>query len=123
MNPLHRAALFGLCALAALQVIWYGWWVPVTGISKPAAISLALVWFALPLLAARRDTESGLLVGALVSLLFFSHGVMEVWANQAARLPALIEIALSLGIVTCAGWPSWQQARARKMQRLKQSAD
>jgi uncharacterized membrane protein len=123
MNPLHRAAVLGLCALAALQVIWYGWWVPAAGISKPAAISLALVWFALPLLAARRDGESGLLIGALVSLLFFSHGVMELWANPAARGPATIEIVLSLVVVACAGWPAWQQARARKQQRLKQPVD
>ncbi len=123
MNLLHRAALLGLCALAALQVIWYGWWMPIAGISKPAAISLALVWFALPLLAARRDRESGLLVGALISLLFFSHGVMEVWANPGARAPAMIEITLSLIIVACAGWPSWQQARARKLQRIKGASD
>jgi uncharacterized membrane protein len=123
MNPWHRTALLALCALAVLQVAWYGWWAPVTGMSKAAAISFALVWFALPLLAARQDSGRGLLVGALVALLYFSHGVMEAFANPDVRLPALLEIFLSLVVVACAGWPSWQRAAAKKRQREQNPSD
>ncbi len=121
MNIHHRCALISLLALAALQVIWYGWWVPPTEISRGAAIAFALVWFALPLLAARVDGERGLLIGALVALGYFSHGVMEAWANAEARVPALIEVALSLAVVGFAGWPSWQRANARKRARQASS--
>jgi uncharacterized membrane protein len=123
VNAWHRAAIVGLCALAVLQVVWYGWWAPVAGMSKSAAISFALVWFALPLLAARHDSDRGLLVGALVALLYFSHGVMEAFANPAERLPAVLEIFLSLMVVACAGWPSWQRARAKRRQRERDAAD
>lgn len=117
MSSWHRLAVLSLCALALLQLVWYGWWAPPQDISKPAAISFALVWFALPLLAARHSPDRGLLAGALIALLYFSHGVMEAFANPAVRVPALLEIALALLVVGCAGWPSWQLARARKHQR------
>jgi uncharacterized membrane protein len=91
--------------------------------SKAAAISFALVWFALPLLAARHDSDRGLLVGALVALLYFSHGVMEAFANPAERLPAVLEIMLSLVVVACAGWPSWQRARAKRRERDRDASD
>jgi uncharacterized membrane protein len=117
MNALHKIAIAALIALAALQVVWYGWWSPPISISKWAAISFALIWFAPPLLAARIDAEHGLLVGALIALLFFSHGVMQAWASVADRVPALIEIALSTIVVACAGWPSWQRAKVRRQQQ------
>ncbi len=114
MSVSHRVAVIALCALAALQVAWYGWWSPPTEISKSAAISFALVWFALPLLVARVDAGRALLVGALLALLYFSHGVMEAWASPSNRLPAVIEIVLTIIIVGCAGWPSWSKAASRK---------
>lgn len=117
MDIQHRRAFWLLCALAALQVVWYGWWLPPAQISRAAGVSLALVWFTLPLLAARVDAERGLLIGALMALGYFSHGVMEVFANPPARLPASIEIALSVAIVGFAGLPSWQRARKRRRER------
>ena len=121
MNLSHRIAVIALCALAALQVAWYGWWSPPTEISKSAAISFALVWFALPLLAARVDAGRALLVGALLALLYFSHGVMQAWASVSDRMPALIEIFLSSVIVVCAGWPSWQIAKTRRRRNKDQA--
>jgi uncharacterized membrane protein len=119
----HRRAAWLLCALAALQVLWYGWWLPPEQISRAAAISLALVWFALPLLAARADIERGLLVGALMALGYFAHGVMEFWANPAARLPAAVEIVVCIAIVGFAGWPSWRRAKQRRLDREASGTD
>lgn len=114
MSGAHRLALAAFIALATLQVVWYGWWFPSTSLSRSAAISLALVWFALPLLAARISANAAMLVAGLISLLYFSHGVMELWANPQERVPAGLEILLSLIVVVFAGLPSWQKARARK---------
>jgi len=121
MNRSHRVALIALLGLAALQVLWYGWWAPPVSMDRKAAIALALVGFALPLLAARADAGRGLLVAALLCLGYFSHGVMEAWANPRARLPALAEILLAAVVILFAGWPSWQGARARKRARLDQA--
>ncbi len=117
MKTPYRVALIALCALAVLQIVWYGWWSPPTSISKLAAISFALVWFALPALGARHDAERGLLLGGLISLLYFSHGVMQAWVSAPDRIPALIEVALSVIVIAFAGLPSWQRAMARRQQR------
>ena len=93
MSVPHRIATAALVALAALQILWYGWWSPPASIGRLAAISFALVGFALPVAFARQSGERGLLVGALVALLYFSHGVMQCWVLAADRAPALIEIA------------------------------
>lgn len=113
----HRRAAWLLCALAALQVVWHGWWLPPEQIGRAAAVSLALVWFALPLLAARADLERGLLIGALMALGYFAHGVMELWANPLARWPAALQIVLCVAIVGFAGWPSWRRAKQRRLDR------
>ncbi|PIV33596.1 MAG: DUF2069 domain-containing protein [Lysobacterales bacterium CG02_land_8_20_14_3_00_62_12] len=114
MNPCYWAASLGLILLALLQGVWYGLLAPASNLTASAAIALALLPFALPLLGATRDPRTGLLLGALVALLYFCHGVMEAWANPAVRLLALTEIALSLWIIALAGWPSWQQGRTHK---------
>lgn len=123
MNPLYRIAVFALCALAVLQIAWYGWWSPPQVMSRTAAISFALIWFALPLLAARQDVERGLLVGSLIALLFFTHGIMEAWANPAVRILALIEVTLSALVIGCAGWPSWQRGMAKRRLQARQDAE
>jgi len=116
----HRLAVIALGALALLQLAWHGWLDPPTTLSRMAAVSFALIWFAPALLLARADAQHGLLAGALVALLYFTHGVMEAWANPSVRGLALTEIALAVIAIGCAGWPSWQQGMARR--RLKKAA-
>jgi uncharacterized membrane protein len=123
MSLHHRIAAAALFALAALQIAWYGWWSPPVSIGPLAAISFALIWFALPLAFARQSTERGLLVGALVALLYFSHGVMQCWVSRADRAPALIEIALSVIVIAFAGWPAWTRMTARRRQSAAPRAD
>ena len=42
MSVPHRIATAALVALAALQILWYGWWSPPASIGRLAAISFAL---------------------------------------------------------------------------------
>lgn len=119
MNPCYWAASSSLIALALLQVLWYGLLAPATSIPASAAIALALLPFALPLLGATRDPRTGLLLGALVALLYFCHGVMEAWANPAARLLAVLEIILSMLVIALAGWPSWQQGLRKRRNQCR----
>lgn len=114
MNPCYRVATVALIALALLQVLWYGWLAPPDSLPVPAALSLALLPFAAPLFAARSGVHAGLLIGALIALVYFAHGVMEVYANPAVRGLATAEVVLSLTVVLSAGWPAWQQALAKR---------
>ena len=110
MNLHYRIATLALILLALLQVLWYAWLAPPQQTPIPAALSLALVPFAAPLFAARSGAHAGLLIGALVALVYFAHGVMEAYANAAVRSLAIAEIVLSLSAVLSAGWPAWRQA-------------
>ncbi|MBI2398847.1 MAG: DUF2069 domain-containing protein [Xanthomonadales bacterium] len=85
-----------LCAQALLQVLWHALLHP----PRPLPTALVLTLVLLPLLAlvpaALHSRRRALLVGGIVSLLYFSHGVMELWSNPPLRTLAAIEIALAL---------------------------
>lgn len=116
MNSWHRKAWLGLISLGLLQIAWYGFWFPPVAISRAAAISLALLPFSLFLIAARKNMQRGLLIASLVALGYFSHGVMEAFANPSVRLLAMLEIIICVWVVACAGWPSWQGRRRKRPQ-------
>jgi len=44
------------------------------------------------------------LIGGIVCLLYFCHGVSAAYGDAAARLPALAEIALTLIVIGALGW-------------------
>ncbi|MGD9582389.1 MAG: DUF2069 domain-containing protein [Lysobacterales bacterium] len=114
MNRHYRLATLALVLLAGLQVLWYAWLAPPTTLPVPAALALSLLLFAAPLFAARSSVHAGLLIGALIALVYFAHGVMEAYANPAVRGLAATEIVLSLTAVLTAGWPAWQQALGKR---------
>ncbi len=114
MNRYYRVATLALVLLASLQVLWYGWLAPPATLPVPAALALALLLFAAPLFAARSGVHAGLLIGALIALVYFAHGVMEAFANPAVRGLATAEIVFSLTVVLSAGWPAWQKALGKR---------
>lgn len=91
----HAATLGGILLLLGLLVLWYG-------VLQPAPIWLAL--FALPLLLPLRGLIRGRAYThawtSFLILIYFIHGVVEAWANPGARLLALGEILLSVGVYT-----------------------
>ncbi|MBK6727981.1 MAG: DUF2069 domain-containing protein [Xanthomonadales bacterium] len=88
--------LLALCAQALLQIFWHGLLHP----PRPLPVALVLGVALLPLLAllpaAWHSRRRALLVGGIVSLLYFSHGVMEYWSNPPLRALASAEIVFAL---------------------------
>lgn len=99
---LRRIGFAAWALLAALQVAWHGLLLPPTQIPVAIALGFSLLPLALPLLAIRRP-QRALFWAGLVSLLYFCHGVMEVWSAPAERLPALIEVVLTVLLIGTLG--------------------
>ncbi len=99
----HAATLGGILLLMGLLILWYG-------LLHPAPVWLA-IWI-LPLLFPLRGLIRGRAYThawtSFLILAYFIHGVVEAWANPAARLLAALEIVLSvtvyLGAILFARW-------------------
>ena len=94
-----------LCfAVLGLQWLWHA------GLAPPErwpGWALALL-FSLPILPSivlwlARHRQAAFW-GAFVALGYFSHGVMEAWANPAARWLGVLEALLSAALVVAASW-------------------
>ncbi|KAB2900900.1 MAG: DUF2069 domain-containing protein [Dokdonella sp.] len=107
----QRVALGAWFALIALQPAWYLWLAPPATGQAWFALALTLPPLLLPLTALRRSTGRALLWAGIVALFYFCHGVVAAWAVAAARMPALIEVALSLVLIGAIG------ARTRALKR------
>lgn len=104
-----RAAAGALVAQVVLQVFWHAWLVPA---SRPALI-LAVLPLVPALWVGIDNLRRGVLIGGIVSLFYFCHGVAESLGNG-SRLPAAIEIALSVAVVAALGWDTRQRKRAMR---------
>lgn len=96
MSARERIALIAVAGIAALQVLWHGFWQPPEALSPWLAVLLALTPLIIPILLLGFGRTGVLLGLGLASLIYFSHAVMEAWANSGARLPAIIVIGLSI---------------------------
>lgn len=107
-------ALVAFWALLLLVIAWHGWWLPPTDAPR----WLPLVVFALPLLLPAigllRQRPSALFWAATISLLHFCHGISELWSDVAARMPAALEVALSLALIGAVGWDGLQRRRRQR---------
>ena len=114
MSLSQRYAALGIVALFALQFLWYGLLLPP---GKTPGLLVASL-YALPILPAMilllcRHRRAAYW-GAVAALLYFSHGVMEAWANPAARPLALAETALSVWLIVAYGWDGLQARMAKR---------
>jgi len=96
----RQATLLGYFGLFALTLLW------VTMLFPPVRIptSVMLLIFVGPLLFPLRGILHGKTYThkwtAFLVLLYFMHGVVEAWANPAARWLAIAEILLSIILFT-----------------------
>ena len=99
------AALIGVVALLALQLLWHAIWMP----PRSASPWLYALFFCLPLVPALwlalRGASAAAFAGALAALLYFCHGVMESMTASAGRRLALAEIVLSIWVILAYSWP------------------
>ncbi|MES2404951.1 MAG: DUF2069 domain-containing protein [Pseudomonadota bacterium] len=92
-------------ALALLQIAWHAWLLPPAHMPVAAALVIALLPLAIPLLYWRTPTRALLLAG-MICLFYFCHGVAEAYAAPAERVFAGIEIVLAvIVILACARMP------------------
>lgn len=103
MRPIQLAriaTLLGYFGLFALTLLW------VTVLTPPGRIptSIMLILFVGPLLFPLRGILNGKPYThawtSFLVLLYFMHGVVEAWANPAARWLAITEVLLSLILFT-----------------------
>lgn len=113
MNP-RAIATVAVVALFALSWLWYLRLAPATVLPPLAAASIhaCMMLPAVLLLALRRP--SALFWGGVGALFAFCHGVMEAWTSPAARLPALLEVVLSLAIIFGSSWDGMRKRLAKK---------
>ncbi|HET8943045.1 MAG TPA: DUF2069 domain-containing protein [Rudaea sp.] len=113
-NVLH-AGLAALIALVVLQIVWHGLFLPA---ATRAQTGLTLIVAVVPLLpglwTCRRNLRRGVLIGGIVCLFYFCHGVSTAYADPEARVPALIETALSLIVIGALGWDARHYKRKPK---------
>ena len=104
MSSTYRYAALGILSLLGLQVLWHGFLFP------PASAPVWLVagLFVLPIVPAAsmllRRHRHAPFWGAVAALLYFCHGLMEAWATPEVRTLALMEAALSVGLIVAASW-------------------
>ncbi len=105
MSALPRPYRIGLAAWAALivlQLVWHAGWAPPQRVPLGWVLAITVVPLLLPLAALRKVRRALLWVGIL-SLFYFCHGVSEAWSAPAERVPALLEIGLSLLLIGILG--------------------
>lgn len=102
MSVAHRIGVTAWIALILLQCAWYVWLFPPQRVPMWLALGLAVVPLLLPWLAIR-NIRRALLWTGILSLFYFCHGVAESWSSTQERLPALLEVALTLLLIGVLG--------------------
>jgi uncharacterized membrane protein len=99
-----RVGFIALIALTLLEVVWHAWLLP--GVSIGGTLAITALPAAFCVLLGTRNLRRGVLVGGMLCLLYFAHGVESAYSEPAARLLAFGEIALALAVIGALGWDS-----------------
>ncbi|MBS0569456.1 MAG: DUF2069 domain-containing protein [Proteobacteria bacterium] len=113
---LHTGVL-ALAALLVLQVLWHGVVLPPPAARFRQTLALSVLPLAPGLWIARRALRRGVLVGGIVCLLYFCHGVSAAWNDPSARVLAWVEIVLSLVVIAASGWDARHYRRPSRQHR------
>ncbi len=107
-----RVGLAALLALVLLQLIWH-WPDAEAGTNGWLLLAVTVIPLLPGLWAALGNLRRGVLIGGICCLLYFCHAVVVAWAESAERIPALIELALTLVVIASLGWDA-RHYRRRK---------
>ena len=103
MNAL-RLGTGALLTLLILQIVWHGWWLPPASAQFWPTLALAVAPLLPGLWITLDNPRRGVLIGGMVSLFYFCHGVSAMYSDPSARIPASAEIALALLVIGAGGW-------------------
>ncbi len=111
-----RGGVAALVALFAWELLWHAWIAP----PRAALFWPSLALAAVPLLpglweAARASPRRGVLIGGIVCLFYFAHGVTTLWSGDAPRWLAAGEVLLALAVIGASGWDARHYRRAKKV--------
>jgi uncharacterized membrane protein len=89
-------------ALVLLQLAWHGVMFPPTQLSMMLVLGITVVPLLLPVFSLP-DKRRALLWVGILSLFYFCHGIAEAWSTPPERVPALLEIGLTLLLIGTLG--------------------
>jgi uncharacterized membrane protein len=112
-NVLHLGGL-ALAALIGLQILWHAFVLPPPTRHFWPTLTLSILPLVPGAWIAFGNLRRGILVGGIVCLFYFCHGVSVAWDDSTARGMALLEIALSLIVIGALGWDARGYKRPRK---------
>jgi len=109
--PLGAAAL---ALLLLLQLLWHALLQPPPASRLLPTLVLAVMPLLLALWTCLGNLRRGVLIGGIVGLFYFCHGIGVAYADAAARLPALAEVVLTLVVIGALGWDARKYKRPPK---------
>jgi uncharacterized membrane protein len=111
----HGLTLGGWLALLALVVYWNSWWHPSAYFPRSLVLLVAAFPMLIPLRGLLHGRPRAHLWASLLAIPYFMHGIVESYATPPERIPALLEVALSVTVVVAAAfyfrWTSPQDPR------------
>lgn len=115
-DPLRLGAV-ALLLLLLLQLVWHAWLQPPVPSRLLPTLTLAVAPLLPGLWTCLTRLRRGVLIGGIVCLFYFCHGVSVAYADAGARWLALLEVALALLVIGALGWD------ARKYRRKQAAPD
>ena len=103
-----------MALLALLHILWHAWLLPPAHSRIVATLALSVLPLLPGLWVCMGNLRRGVLIGGIVCLFYFCHGVTVAYADASARLPALAEIVLSLVVIAALGWDARKYKRKSK---------
>jgi len=115
--------LFCITAIAIILLYWYGSGQPYSSLEIKQRIMILIflitpLWF--PFQGMIKNKLYTFKWSSLLCCLYFTHGVVEAWANPVARDLAIAELALSIGWFIFA--IAWIKEYRQKLESSKKSA-
>ena len=113
MNAL-RIGVGALLALLVLEIVWHAWWLPPAPRQYWPTLALAVLPLLPGLWTALHNPRRGVLIGGIVCLFYFCHAISAIYGDPAARVPAALEIVLTLLVIGASGWDARHYKRPPK---------
>lgn len=103
-----RYAILGIFALLFWMCAWLSWLAPSELLPKTVATGLAVAPILPAAVLALLRRPSAVFWGGVAALLYFCHGVTELWTTPEIWPMPLVELLLALWIIFTGNWDGLQ---------------